>query len=79
MRTQYPWHHCVRPTLPPRPNTGRRHATARHGAARRRVPQANGYLSSLRLVIKQKCRQSGNSSACAPTRRVRLTISLRSP
>jgi hypothetical protein len=30
-------------------------------------------MSSVRLVIKRKWRQSGHSSACAPSRRVRLT------
>ena len=34
-------------------------------------------MSSVRLVINAKCRQSGHSWACGPTRRVRLTISRR--
>jgi hypothetical protein len=36
-------------------------------------------MSSSRLVMKQKWRQSGHSSAWAPSRRVRRTISRRPP
>src|SRR4051812_32817557 len=31
-------------------------------------------IASVRLVRNEKCRRSGHSSACAPIRRVRLTI-----
>jgi hypothetical protein len=36
-------------------------------------------IASVRLVTNAKCRQSGHSSAWAPTRRVRLMISRRPP
>ena len=42
-----------------------------------RCSASTSVISSTRLVIRQKWRQSGHSSACAPTSRVRLTISLR--